>query len=1261
MLYSITLLLALSQAASADSGAPLASLNAIESVRQTYVVDASRRIEGVSGEGESTDGDGALLFGGHAVPGEGSKYFGIVVPLAAPVDLRRQAVLVDARTPAPETTKAFYVRLYNRGESKPAWSFSSWSRPLAAEWRTFTLQHGLCLNGLAWEANVVEDREASQIDRIEFIIGTREDDVDVAAVVDNLRTGPHRPGIQQLTEPKKLVRDTVVVADGRPAAVVLHPNSDAGREAAGAIVAMIEARTGVAIPARPGTPADRRPEQTALFVGDVNTNPAMLLLYARYMTPVDGVCPGTGGALVHTVFDPFGLGVNAVVVGASDFAGLDRAVELLRAAVEGQPAGGSLALPRLFERAYGPDFLDKCGWADDEPAPDRLDKGLAEGRAALDKGRHTSIAGVLAGVANRYQLTGHSVEAKLFVDLWAMYAESAVADPRKFGGPWGFDSDFPSGKVVPGWRTVEYDPILSDEERLATVRTMGRWLEEAVVPSCIGAAGSSHVPHNHQTFPALGTLFAGLYFTEGFRAAEGEKWLGIADAIFRRQAAYYKPYEDCNGYQWLTNGHLMRYTVARPDLTLYENGNARRIIDFCIGNMDNLGYQVPYGDTGSWKCWDSETICLDTFAFVTNDAAAAWAAALKHRIKDTKALYGFQRAESGLAPPTQYDGVRVWPLEPQYYATHGAEGRPALEDCFDKISFRAAMDPEAAYLLLDGLSNGGHRHYDGNSIPRITQFNRIWLADNDYYKSAVKYHNSMMVFRDGESGPVPNYIQFLAAGESPRYGFSRTRAAGYAGVDWDRTIVWLKEQQAFVVLDRLTASQADEYQFRLLWHGIGAATLSDGGLLLEQQGPAMRLEVAPGPELRLHDDAALGTNWSGYPYAEPVVRSLSAIATIRLDAGESYLFATAIHGSPSGAPPGWAMEHLADIAGVRIQTDAGPLAIAAAPCRLATPNGALDTDAHAVVADSRGLSVLGATSARAGTVAYHTAAEAGCADIADAACARIAAEASTRPPIANLKAGAEAPEHRVLWRARPEPPRLVLTGNRGVPGAVDLGAALSSDPPPAEHNVFAPAEANREEALLDGQWGNSTATSVMYDPGRTVTLTVDLQQPCTLDAVRWMQWWATTSSRNTSYLLRRATVLLSDDNFTTDVRQAGIVTDDGPHPDFGSPLAYRVSCEGQRARWVRLIIEPQAESAVYLAQLLVEGACDGGTAGVGGVRMTRLTTARLDGPQNPPALLAATGHGPLFAFSADGAPLWTVDFSCQLNDVCAGDLDGDGK
>ncbi|MCP4643713.1 MAG: PQQ-binding-like beta-propeller repeat protein [bacterium] len=978
--------------------------------------------------------DGTVRFGGYAPTKDGSKYFGIKMPLGGPHDLRGKTVTFQARSPEEALTTAFYVRFYNQGESKPAWSFMSWSRPLGPEWHRFKLQHRLSLDGVRWEAGVVEDRVADRIDRVEFIIGTRDNEVDVLAELGALRIAPAEPGIADLTKPKALVRDTPVVVDGKPVAVILHPDSPEGAQAAGSVVEAVRAKTGVTIPARPATEADRHPDKTTFIIGNVFSNPAMLLLYARYMTPVDEVCPGTGGALVHTVFDPFGKGANAIVVGASDTEGLTKAVDLLSAAIDAQSDAATLTLPRIHERSYAEDFLAKYGWADDEPAPDRLEKGLAEGRRAINEGAHTSVAGVLRNVAQRYLLTGHSVEARLYAALWEMYAESAVADPRKFGGPWGFDSDFPSGKVVAGWRIIEHDPTLTDEERLATTKYLGRWLHETVIPSCVGAVGSDHVPHNHQTFPTLGTLFAGLYFTEGMSSVEGDVWLSIADRIFQRQARYFKPYEDCNGYQWLTTGHLMIYTVARPDFTIYENGNARKMMDYCLGTMDNLGYQAPYGDTGSWMCWDSETVCLDTFAFATGDPAAAWAASLKHANKKTLAPNVFQLRGGEASPPDAYNGVIAWPLEPQYHLTHGSDDRVPLERCFDKVSFREAMTPDAAYLLLDGLSNGGHKHYDGNSVPRFTQFNRVWLADNDYYKSAVKYHNSMMVFKDGQSASVPPYTELMSTGDTDRYGFSRTRMPAYAGVDWERAIVWSKPLAAFVVLDHVTALEANEYQFRLLWHGVGDANLRDEGMLLRQKGPSMWLQVAPGPDLRLNNDPDLGGNWKNYPHADPVVRSLSAIATVQLDAGQSYLFATALHGKKDGDAVPWTIQHTETGDGVRIE--------------------AAD-DTICIMLEDAGVTVLEGSAARV----------------------------SVRPPVSNAAAGASASPHAQAWRTELKTPdgdachvkRLTAANLAGADGPRTLLAATR------EGILFAIDNEGRAETIASFEASLNDVTAADFD------------------------------------------------------------------------------------------------------------------------------------------------------------------------------------
>jgi hypothetical protein len=79
-----------------------------------------------------------------------------------------------------------------------------------------------------------------------------------------------------------------------------------------------------------------------------------------------------------------------------------------------------------------------------------------------------------------------------------------------------------------------------------------------------------------------------------------------------------------------------------------------------------------------------------------------------------------------------------------------------LENAVDKISFRDSFDPAADYLLLDGLTRRRPRAHGRQRRSCSGPTNdRIWLADADYIKSLPKYHNSMLVLRDGQSATHP--------------------------------------------------------------------------------------------------------------------------------------------------------------------------------------------------------------------------------------------------------------------------------------------------------------------------------------------------------------------------------------------------------------------------------------------------------------------------------------------------------------------------
>ena len=365
------------------------------------------------------------------------------------------------------------------------------------------------------------------------------------------------------------------------------------------------------------------------------------------------------------------------------------------------------------------------------------------------------------------------------------------------------------------------------------------------------------------------------------------------------------------------------------------------------------------------------------------------------------------------------------------------------------------------------------------------------------------------------------------------------------------------------------------------------------------------------------------------------------------------------HGTPDGSAAAWRLGHMAGSEGVRLDTQRERMAVGLGPTATQTPEGLFSSDCDVIVADPEGLSLLGATRADVNGDELHYSAGRECVDLPMDEVASVLDQMPVSSPTPNLASGGDAPDHPVLWVAKPAPEHLVLTGNKGLAGAVDLGVELHSDPEPAEHNVFNPTGPNSADALLDGQWANNTATSVMYEPDRAVTLTIDLGAACTIDRVRWMQWWSTTSSKKTSYLLGKAVVATSADA-PDSVRPLGVVTDDGPHPDFGLPLEYSVEGDGRKARWVRLTVEPKPGSAVYLAQVIVEGKPEGDTTGVMPYHFTRVAVGRVSGPDRED-LLVGTREGAVIVIKPDGSPSWVHDFGCKINDLTAVDLDGDGK
>jgi hypothetical protein len=172
LVFAVVTFPSVARAAQEPGMTVLLSLDKTERIDETYSRQGAKRfMTTATGEGNTVDGNGATHFGATtAAVAEGNQYFGIMVPLSEPVDLSQRRLVFHARTNHTGNTAAFYIRAYNKGENKPAWSFNSWNASLTGRWREFCVQPGLSFGGLTWEPRVVEDRVATAVDRIEFII-----------------------------------------------------------------------------------------------------------------------------------------------------------------------------------------------------------------------------------------------------------------------------------------------------------------------------------------------------------------------------------------------------------------------------------------------------------------------------------------------------------------------------------------------------------------------------------------------------------------------------------------------------------------------------------------------------------------------------------------------------------------------------------------------------------------------------------------------------------------------------------------------------------------------------------------------------------------------------------------------------------------------------------------------------------------------------------------------------------------------------------
>lgn len=1093
--------------------------------------------------------------------------------------------------------------------------------------------------------------------------------------------------------------DTELVRDGQAQAVICHADEPAWNQAAQAIQNAVRQATGVELPLMSEVDC-RWPDEgpaNVILVGHLDNNRIVARLYHNFFVCLDQQYTGPEGYVIRSIHDPFGGGKNAILVGGSKAEGTARAAQAFAELITNAAHGNDLSLGRLQVLELESD--EKPKGASELTSPQEKDSAVATGRKSMfSPGQARNGVSVLIRWGYRAHRTGDPVALEIYRDLMHALLEYYQTDTTiNEEGMARYDGDFRDAWTHPVgilWDLLEESGAFSDQERLDFTNLLARLALECVIYQGYNRPGAvdkwrenNTIVHNHNTFPALGIYFVGRYLKTHYNRPQVEDWLTVAEGIFAGQKHSPKPLEDAAAYQWLPIEHVMIYSLAQGDTTFFDEGHAREAARVAMMVMDNMGYQAAFGDHTAEKSSSGIRPVVQRAAWYYKDPELLWGAELAGD-RHTYTLGQPYNVGFEPRPAESHVGVSLSRLpKPCYdYIDHSpqypVEPNLPWAVSFDKLAFRAGLDPEDQYMLLDGFGRGTHMHFDANAIVRYSDGGEPLLVDGEYIKNAPKYHCSLAIMRNGQTDKTPAVTGLGLVADLDHYACTRTYLNNYSGSDWQRRILW-RRGAYFLVLDTVTAKQAGDFTLRSCWRPWGDAQL-DGGVLTVDHKP-MRLVIAAG-------DAAPARLENLKTVESLPVSRLSRQVGLSLQPGGEYRFVNLVHSFPQADPVERTVRR-AGADGVIVEGPGGPDVIVGR--RTAAELG-IETDADLLVIAPDRWAAFGATKLSGpgmsltadGPVSVEMVAGEGLAVLqADGGCEvslqvapNVAADLDgTAHAVAadgTLRLKLEGGAHRLGFEAAPAGSELVdLIGKAAAlpvaeaaragnglicpelamawkqagfeaPMEILRPASITSDPAPrASHSPV--------ERLVDGMY-SSSIYSAMWPAGQEAKITLDLGKVVDISSVSLREW-----HMNEGWDIAQRSLELSDDGFQQDVRTPATPFTETGTESWGNNVNTIYSAPiGQKARYLRLTATPaRTDSAVYIAEIEVRGTAPGATP-----EITDITSGDIDG-DGAAELLACSKAGEIQAFRASGEPIWSFASKQRAGflALACGDVDGDGK
>jgi hypothetical protein len=629
---------------------------------------------------------------------------------------------------------------------------------------------------------------------------------------------------------KNLYHTTELVRNGQPNSVIVIGADGRYQHDAEIVQLALEDQSGVTVPivVADDVNASVPLHRNVILLGNRSTNQLASKLYDQFYTLTDLKYPGHGGYEVRTLHNPFGNGINVVLIGGSDDTGVNAAAKQFAARIaEIECKDGFLTIGHLMDIKLGegrilPEELkDFKIWEASNP----------DGYGEAGYFGWNSISKRLA----MYYMTGdefHAREAmrlsfpdaKAKQEIADLDAELIEHKDDPLAGPYHYAATH----MILMWDLVEESPVFTDEERLNVTNGFSRQLKfrESADEGNIYAltAPSPTGSGRHSLFSALSLYCLGRYFAKDY-----------PDAVWRQSIKgaqnFFAPLR--NGKPWLTGSsdNIFWYiTTVSPALSYVLLSGDRSTIS--PENLKEILRTVEVIHNGSKTDANFRFGSLDTYnkaAYLTGDGR--WIT-YRNRLQPDTNVFRLGQSfwpDESLQPAEATDLHYVWSityLPPVKYATRKTGFPP--EQSFANGSFRTTTGDDGDFILLDGMNGGGRNPYHTFAVQDLRINGQTILQG---------YLNQVMTKADGMVEPtvaLDGALRFSGVTGQTAAVVGEVPNAAYS--NWKRTLAQRTGRYALFIDELSFRTDNKNFEIQFLWQRRNAEpwVASGNSLLLTQ-------------------------------------------------------------------------------------------------------------------------------------------------------------------------------------------------------------------------------------------------------------------------------------------------------------------------------------------------------------------------------------------------------------------------------------------